>query len=111
MGHERIKVIIKQPGEPVGHIEEIDNTLKAMQKIVGGFIETVPIAEGSDRIIMIVNEEGKYMLLQENFWALLRGRWDLIVGPVIICGDSGEDFVDVPIGLDAWQRLLRKWET
>ena len=110
MSMDRIKVIVKEPGEPVGHMTEIENTLEAMQKIVGGYIETVPVADGSDRIILIVNEEGKYMLLEENFWAQIRGHWDLIVGPVIVCGDSGEDFVDVPIDLDAWQRLLKRWE-
>ena len=110
MSMDKIKVIVKKPGEPVGHMEEIDNTLKALQKIVGGFIETVPVAEGSDRIILIVNEDGKLRLLPENFWMPIMGTWDLIVGTVIVCGDSGEDFTDVPIDLATWQRLLRKWE-
>ena len=53
MSMDRIKVIVKEPGEPVGHMTEIENTLEAMQKIVGGYIEPVPAADGSDRIILI----------------------------------------------------------
>ena len=34
--------IIKQPGEPAKRIE-IDNTLEALQRAVGGYIETVSI--------------------------------------------------------------------
>ncbi len=102
-------MIVKFPDDRIGHEMEIHNDLKSLQAIVGGNIETVTIADGSDRIVLIMNEDGKYMLLRENFWMPIGGRWDLIVGPVIICGVSGEEFADVPIDLNAWQRLLESW--
>ena len=38
-----MKVIIKQPGkEP--EVAEIENTLPALQQVVGGYIETVTLA-------------------------------------------------------------------
>lgn len=107
---KKIKVIIKEPGEPIGHEEEIRNELSAFQSIVDGCIETPVIADGSDRIIMICNEDGKSIYgMDENCYAFIYGQLDLIFGTIIICGDSGDDFTDCPINLDAWQRLLRKW--
>lgn len=88
---EMIKVIVKKPDEKVGHIEEIRNELKTFQKIVGGCIEPVVIADGSDKIIVVCNEEGKLYGLDENFWFQTPGRVDLICGTAIVCGDSGED--------------------
>ena len=107
---DKITVIVKRPEEPIGHIEEIRNELKAFQSIVGGNMEPVVLADGSDRIMLICNEEGKLYGLPENFWFQTIGRIDLICGTAIICGDSGEDFVDCPIDLDTWQRMLKKWE-
>jgi len=53
---KHIRVIIKREHEPYGHSILIENTLEQFQKIVGGYIETVPI---DDKNVMIVNEEGK----------------------------------------------------
>lgn len=107
---DKIKVIVKRPDEEVGHIEEIRNELKTFQKTVGGYIEPIVIAEGSDRIIVICNEEGKLRGLRENFRVMAPMIADVICGTAIICGDAGEDFADCPIGLDTWQRMLKKWE-
>ena len=107
---DKIKVIVKRPDEKIGHIEEIRNERKAFQSIVGGKIEPVVLADGSDRIMLICNDEGKLYGLPENFWFQTIGRIDLICGTAIICGDSGEDFTDCPIDLDTWQRMLKKWE-
>lgn len=108
---DKIKVIVKRPDEKTGHFEEIRNELKAFQSIVGGNIEPVVPADGSDRILLICNEDGKLLPdMEPNFYADLYGRSDLIFGTVVICGDSGEDFTDCPIDLDTWQRMLKKWE-
>lgn len=66
-----------------------DFQLEEMQKIVGGYIETLRI--GGDRI-MVVNEEGKLKDLEVNeeatHIARCNGYADIIVGDVLICDDD-----------------------
>lgn len=76
--------IIKRPGQPAFR-REIDNTLDALQELVGGYIETVNLP-GS--IVMIVNEEGKILRLPINF----RLNCDLIRGTAVFVSVNGEDF-------------------
>jgi hypothetical protein len=40
----KMKVIVKRPNEEYGRIVYIENKLKTLQQIVGGYIEVVPIA-------------------------------------------------------------------
>ena len=108
---DEIKVIIKEPGEPVGHEDVIRNELSAFQDVVGGMIEPVPIAEGSDRILLVCNEEGKLLPdLEPNIYADVYGHIDLIFGTIMVCGDYRDDFADCPIDLKAWEQcFLKKW--
>lgn len=76
--------IIKRPGQPAFR-REIDNTLEALQELVGGYIETVSIP-GS--IVMIVNEEGKILRLSINFHL----NCGLIHGTAVFVSVNGEDF-------------------
>lgn len=68
-----------------GTMEEItidkQNSLEQMQKIVGGYIEVIPIAGGKT---LVVNEEGLLQQLPINHKAsaLYSGT---IVGDVILC--------------------------
>lgn len=96
----KIKVIIKRPDEPIGHIEEINNTLERFQMIVKGYIEAVPLTHNS---VIICNEEGKINGLPPNF---MFGDIDMICGTVIVCGVDGEEFCDVPFDLDWWRKWL-----
>ena len=81
--------IIKRPGQPAVS-QEVENSLKALQNLVGGYIETVSLPHG---ICMIVNEEGKLQGLQPNF----RLDHDLIVGTAVFVGVSGEDFCSLSV--------------
>jgi len=81
-------IIKKNPGTEY-FVTEIDNTLEAMQKAVGGYIETVPIA--SDCVI-VCDEEGLLKGLPYN--TNLAGVD--FYGPIFICGVKGEDFCNVP---------------
>ena len=76
--------IIKRPMQPAFR-REIDNTLEALQELVGGYIETVNLP-GS--IVMIVNEEGKILRLPINFHL----NCDLIHGTAVFVSVNGEDF-------------------
>lgn len=98
---EKIKVIVKRPDEPVGHIEEIDNTLETLQKTVGGYIETMTL----DDTVIIMNEEGMIRGLPENFRILS----SIIYGTVIVAGVNGDEFGDVPFNLEQWGFVLSTW--
>ena len=76
--------IIKQPGKPAKRIE-IDNTLEALQKAVGGYIETVSIFKD---VTLICNEEGQLTGLPYNMDFL--GIQS--VGPVLAVGCAGDEF-------------------
>ena len=76
--------IIKQPGEPAKRID-IDNTLQALQKAVGGYIETVTIFP---EFTLICNEEGRLMELPYNMEFL----GIPFVGPVLAVGRAEDEF-------------------
>ena len=101
---DKIKVIIKRPGELIGHKEVVDNTLKALQELVGGYIETLPIG---GRNVLICNDEGKIRNLEPNIKIFFGS--DTVHGTVVIAGEDGEEFGDVRMGMNAWRILLRRW--
>lgn len=80
-----MQVVVKEPlKNPV--IREIDNTLTALQGIVGGYIER---AQFYGPYSMIVNEEGKLFKLPYNFLHY----HDIIVGTVIfVTTDTDGEF-------------------
>lgn len=83
-----MKAICKKPG-CAPEIIEVGNTLKALQREVSGYIETVTIA--SDAVI-ICNEEGRILGLPDN----CRVCGVDFVGTVLIVGTKGDEFCDVP---------------
>lgn len=83
-----MKAIRKKPG-CTPEIIEVENTLKALQTEVGGYIETVTIA--SDAVV-ICNEEGVLLGMPYN----CRFLGVDFVGTVLIVGTKGEEFCDVP---------------
>ena len=90
---KEIRVVVIEPGEP-SYRKTIPNTLEAFQDIVGGYIEVVPLA---GNVRMIVNEEGKLLLLPKNKAAteLYQKKSDYIVGTAIIVATRGEGFVSL----------------
>ena len=94
---KQISVLIKEPGKKPRR-ESIPNTLEALQKVVGGYIETVTFA--SD-VVIICNEEGRLKNLPYN--CNLFGI--PFVGTIIFAGVDGEGFADLP---DKVERFLFK---
>lgn len=83
-----MKAIIKEVGKSP-RVEEIENELATMQKLVGGYIEVVSMGGG---VALVVNEEGKLAGLPVNFGM---GR-DVIVGTaVFVAYGSDGDFKDL----------------
>ena len=77
-------VVVKDP-QGMLYKADIDNTLSALQEIVGGYIEVITV---NDHLVMIVNEEGKLLGLEPSF---AYGD-DILVGPVVFAGYDGEEF-------------------
>lgn len=88
-------VIIKKPErEPV--LSEIEDSLSALQEIVGGYIEHLGFdggrqISGLGRIGMLMDEEGKFKGYAPNF----AYYGDFIVGTVIFVGEKGCEFVSL----------------
>lgn len=83
-----MRVIRKRPGE-APEIVEIENTLEALQKEVGGYIETLTLTQDA---VIICNEEGRLHGLPYN--CTLCGA--AFVGTILLAGVDGDEFTDVP---------------
>jgi hypothetical protein len=82
-----MKAIIKEPGKKP-RITEIENNLAALQKAVGGYIETVTFAEDC---CIICNEEGRLQGLPYNL-TFCGGSF---VGTILFIGVAGDEFADL----------------
>ncbi len=83
-----MKAIRKKPG-CAPELIDIDNTLKALQAEVDGYIETVTTA--SDAVV-ICNEEGRLRGMSYN--CLFFGM--VFVGTILVVGRNKDEFCDVP---------------
>lgn len=82
-----MKAIIKKVGE-APQVVNLENTLEAVQKAVGGYIEVLRIDRN---LLMICDEEGKLKGKSYNFDL----GHDIIVGDVLFVQSDGEDFTDL----------------
>ena len=84
---EKIRVLIVESAfDP--YVKEIENTLQAKQKIVGGLLEFVDI---EDNVDLICNEEGKLHNLEMN--KIITN--DVICGTFIIAGQENGNTVSL----------------
>lgn len=94
-----MKAIRKKPGAQP-EIIEVENTLKALQTEVEGYIETVTIS--SDAVV-ICNEEGMLCGLPFNCWF-----FDMpFVGTILVVGRDRDEFCDVR-GAGIMMEMLRE---
>ncbi len=96
---KNIRVIIKRPKEQP-FMTVIENDLKRLQSIVGGYIETVTIAED---LVIICNEERKLKDMPEN--CNICGVD--FVGPIIFVGVAKEEFANIPITYSKFRDLFK----
>ena len=85
MLEKRIRCLLVEPHDLPKEIE-IDNTLEAKQKIVGGYIECAYLPN-DEKVVIICNEEGKINGLKLNRDI----GHDIIAGPFLIVGDDYEN--------------------
>ena len=96
-----MRAIIKSPGRRPGVIE-MENILRAMQKIVGGYIEVVTLTTNS---ALICNKDSIALGLAENVDFL----GVKIRGTLLIVGVDGEEFCDLSdAGVRQWMQVLRR---
>lgn len=91
---DKIKALVVEP-EKTCQVQEISDTLEAMQTIVGGYIEAVtPFAES---VAIVCNEEGKLRGLPFNRPLLDDSGepYDILCGTFFITGVRGENFVSL----------------
>ena len=99
---KQIRVMIKEPDKDP-EFRMIDNELKELQNIVGGYIETVTF----DEMVVICNEEGRIMDM--DFCCEVEGV--SFVGPVIFAGYEEDEFVSLPFSKRDMEELLPDlWE-
>lgn len=104
-----MKILYKKPGEELELIET-QNSLSALQELVGGLIECVyPFAA---KIGLIVNEEGKLKGLPPNFALMAHTEpYDVVAGPALFVGLSAKNFCSLSNeNMEAIQKLFTESE-
>ena len=93
--NEKIRVLVVEPMD-LPQVREIDNRLKAMQGIVGGLIEPVPLYEDPE-VCLVCNEEGKLLGLPYN--RALKDRdgdiYDIVQGTFFLAGSRDGDMTSL----------------
>ena len=84
---EKIKCVLQKPGE-ISVVANVTNTLEAMQKIVGGDIETLTLSNG---YVLVMNALGKLIGLPR----MLKFYTGSIDGTVIMTRAEGDRFVSL----------------
>ena len=94
MKEEKIKVLALLPMELPKELE-LDNTLEAMQKFVGGLIECIALSDTGSEVTLVCNDEGKLLSLPLN-----RPLWDgadVLAGPGFLAGcDNKGNLTSLP---------------
>ncbi len=99
---EMISVLIIEP-KKAPYVKKVKNDLYSLQQIVGGYIETVTIA---DNVCVVCNEDGRLMGLSDN--CIICGV--NFCGTVFICSVEGDEFCDVPGWVCDNSDLILRWE-
>lgn len=76
------------------------NTLQAMQEMVGGYIEIVPLEDAC----LVCSDEGKLSGMEGN----RRIGGDIIAGPFFIAGDSGDGNL-FSLSMEQQERFSRRF--
>ena len=103
-----ISALIKRPGEIPRHVN-VSNSLEALQKNVGGYIETVTLNSPLTHrnLVLICDEEGR--LKGKPYNCNIFGID--FVGEILIVGQDGEEFADLPMTWDGMKRIFPQlWE-
>ena len=81
-----LTVVVVEPNKQP-YIKTIEHTLNAIQDIIGGTFEPVPITLDNQLTYIICNDEGKCIPLPAN----RPYKWDMIHGTFFVCGYDGRE--------------------
>ncbi len=102
----KIRAIIKRTDEPWGHMTNISTRLENLQKLVGGYIEAVTLRPG---LVVLCDEEGKLKNYDSNMRIPCDYLDDVFYGDIVVLGEAGGEFVDIPIEFAEWKELVKKY--
>ena len=93
-----MNIIVYEPNkEP--YVKEIKGSLKSMQGIVGGYIETLRVMSDC---VAVCNEEGTLKGLPLN-----DRKWIRLCGTFFLCKTKGDEFVGFGEEIEAVRRMCR----
>lgn len=87
---------------------KLDNTLEALNKAVDGHLQ-VFFPSYNDRVVFIMNEEGKYngSLPNRRIYDERGYNPDVIFGDFLVSGFDGEEFASLPDDMmDKYERIF-----
>ena len=93
---ERLRVCYKRPGE-AADVREINNSIDALQGLVGGFFELAKVVK--EGVGILCNEEGLMFNLPVNIYGL--------VGPLVWIGLSEDDFRSLTD--EEVEEIMQRW--
>ena len=109
-----VRVIMKRSSEMYGHTMYIEPTLAALQRLVGGYIETLtlrPATMSRPSITLVLDEDGKLKHRTPNFHIGHRPFGDTIVGTVLVCSFNQEgELVDLDLDFRNWKAYVERME-
>lgn len=91
-GGNKMKILLKRVGRTY-EFAEIENTLKAMQTVVGGHIEIVPLKNG---YLLVCDESGRLKERAINTSVVVFGGVKQIAGDFFVCCSEGDEFASIP---------------
>ncbi len=83
-----MRILYKRPEDKYGKLIDVENSLEALQELIGGFLEAVSYGYND---VLICDEDGQAKGLKPNIYC----DAGLILGPIIICGSDEEEFTDI----------------
>lgn len=105
-----MRILVVEP-ERRPEIREIDGSLKAMQDIVSGLIQLIPLNDPD--VILVCNDEGKLMNLLANRG--LRDEngqiYDIVCGTFFICGAPVDSDHFISLTPEQIERYRERFQT
>ncbi len=109
--------VLMCPVDRAPYITNVENNLKNMQSVVGGYIEAVTLSR-NPHVVLICNEEGRINGLPQNhslpspqLFGCTQTEFD-IQGDCFLCGADGEKFADLPEPRSQWLHSAKDmWST
>lgn len=109
MATGKVRAIIKRPDEKYGHMTNISTTLENLQRTVSGYIEAISLGGIHKGLWILCNEDGHIQELPFNMYYPYEQDLNLaLCGTIIIIGQEGEEFCDIPIEFAEWKMIVDK---